>query len=87
MENRDTDLMKSYVWHNDKCFYICTIDRDSSASQGIRFAETLVWEYDWDVKELGDMIYQASDFQGSITVHTLICAVVHSTGKPPEDDQ
>lgn len=51
-------LLKSYVWHGDDCFFVSTIERDSSAavSPPLRYAETLVWEFDWGPQLKGAMI-------------------------------
>ncbi len=54
----DKRLLKTYVWHGDDCFFVSTIERDSSAAVDPppRFNETIAWEYDWDMKELGDQV-------------------------------
>lgn len=57
----DKRLIKSYVWHGDDCFFVSTIERDSSAAikpPVPRFAETLVWEYDWDAVKRGHLVHQ-----------------------------
>ena len=87
----DTRIIKSYVWHKDKCFYVSTIDRDSSAMLGPRrFAETIVWEYTWDGAELGEMISMHSGSEGTIFTHLQVCQFLHDTGKseiPESDDE
>jgi hypothetical protein len=54
-------ILKSYVWRGDKCFFVSTIERDSSASQGGRYFETLAWDFDWDKQTKGEMIAHAGD--------------------------
>jgi len=66
-------LIKSYVWYKDKCFFISTIDRDSSTPYGGHYAETLVWEYDWDTAERGKMVGQDEAGQGNIKAHLSMC--------------
>ncbi len=53
----DIRQIKSYVWHGDKCFFVSTIERDSSASDGPRrFFETYVYNFDWKTNVRGEMI-------------------------------
>jgi hypothetical protein len=47
----DVRVIKSFVWHGDDCYFVSTIDRDSSSIMGGRFAETLVWLFDWETNE------------------------------------
>lgn len=66
----DDRIIKTYVWHGEKCFFVSTIERDSSASEGPRrYNETLIWEYDWEKGERGEMIDQIGDSEGSIRAH------------------
>lgn len=78
----DTRIMKSYVWHADKCFFVSTIDRDFSAmiSPAPRFSETIVWEFDWDKDERTNLIHTDGHISGSITKHLLICQQLHDMG-------
>jgi hypothetical protein len=87
---RDVSLIKSYVWHGGKCFYVSTIDRDSSAMLGPRrFAETIVWEFDWEKNERGSIVYETGWLAGSIFKHSQVCEFLHDTGRPeiPQDDE
>jgi hypothetical protein len=61
-------VMQSYVWHDGKCFFVSTIDRQSSAalSQGGTYAETLVWDYDYEKRERGALVGQGEGATGSI---------------------
>ena len=70
----DKRLIKSYVWHGKKCFFVSTIDRDSSATQGPgRFAETMVWEFDWETQKRGGLLYTDGGSQGRINHHLMLC--------------
>ena len=81
----DGAIIKTYVWNNGKCFFISTIDRDSSAVLGpSRFAETLVWDFDWKTNERGEIIYSDSAPQGSISKHQWIVECFHQDGKMEE---
>jgi len=76
-------VWKSYVWHKDKCFFVSTITRDYDTAAGtIRGDETLVWDYDHDKKERGDLIHQG----GSVKDHQQICRCLIAEGIPPDED-
>ena len=80
MNNR---IWKSYVWYEDKCFFVSTISRDFDTYEGvIRGEETLVWEYDWSKDERGKWVYQA----GGVRDHQAICRCLINTGTIPESD-
>lgn len=60
-------LFKSYIWVDGECFFVSTIERDSSAaavSPPLRFCETLVWEFDWDNNKKGKLLAEAAEGQG-----------------------
>ena len=84
----DEKLIHSHVWHGNTCFYVSTIDRDSSAMLGPRrFAETIVWEFDWNMNERGNIVSTHGGLAGSIFTHFQVCQFLHETGKSeiPED--
>lgn len=74
--------IKSYVWHNSKCYFVSTIERDSSAAviPARRFNETLVWEYDWDARERGELIHNTGHPRGNILAHWSICDQLYRHG-------
>ena len=77
----DDRIIKSYVWHGERCFFVSTIERDSSAAADpSRYNETLVWAYDWNKKEREEMLYQESDVRGSVSRHLSVCAALHRDG-------
>jgi hypothetical protein len=79
----DKRLIKSYVWHGDECFFVSTCDRDSSAMLGPRrYAETIVWGFDWEKNEKGGLLYQDSSYEGSIKIHIRTCERIYSDGNP-----
>jgi hypothetical protein len=78
----DKDLIKSYVWHNDRCFFVSTIDRESSCIDGGRFSETMVWEYNWNTQTRATNIYhQDEDSSERISRHIRVCQILFETGK------
>jgi hypothetical protein len=84
IENR---IIKSYVWHGDKCFFVSTIDRDSSSMEGGRYAETMVWEHDWKTNQRMEGILSQTDApQGSIREHIRQVTAFHETGEPANED-
>ncbi len=83
MENKP--IWKSYVRHDDKCYFVSTIERtyDTYTGRTTRGQETLVWEYDWDKGERGEMLHQA----GRIGDHQEICrSLINEGDMPPEED-
>ncbi len=79
--------IKSYVFHEDKCFFVSTIERDSSSFiWDRRYNETIVWTYDWAEGVRGDMICQDEDYQGSIRTHNRICEELYKLGHIKEEE-
>ncbi len=59
MTTPDERKLKTYVFHGDKCFFVSTIIRDSSAvGYPSRYAETMTWEHDWHTNERGKCVDQ-----------------------------
>ena len=82
-ESTNKSIWKSYVWHGDKCFFVSTIERDYDLDCGrTRGLETLVWEYNWDMHERGDIIHQA----GGMSDHQRICRSIIAEGDVPDED-
>lgn len=79
----DSRVIKSFVWHEGKCFFVSTIERGSSiAADPGRYNETLVWRYDWDKSERGmEILAHESDAQGSIQAHLRVCEEFFDLGK------
>jgi hypothetical protein len=78
----DKSLAKTYIWHGGKCFFVSTFDRDSSAIGGPRrYAETIVWEFDWEINHRGGIVSQHEGMEGSIFTHLKVCNALHETGK------
>lgn len=84
--NPNKKVIQSFVYHCEKCFFVSTIERDSSAvlAPG-RYNETIVWEYDDEKRERGAMLYTGGCITGSIRTHIEICKTIYDTGKMPED--
>lgn len=80
-------VIKSYVFHGDKCFFVSTIERDSSAMLGPRrFNETMVWHYDWSTAERGSLFHQDEAPCGSIRTHNYVCEQLHEDGEIKAND-
>lgn len=59
--------IQSYVANR---WLVSTIYRESSAMESdVWYHETLVWEWDSETKELGEIIYQSSGLMG----HFVVC--------------
>jgi len=82
----DERKLKSYVWHDDKCFFVSTIMRDSSAmNYPGRFAETMTWEYDWATNERGKIVDQDGD-GAALDQHLRVVSDFYRYGKRKDDD-
>ena len=81
-------LIKSYVWHEGKCFFVSTIDRDSSALGGPgRYAETMVWTFDWDNNTRGgEYLFSDGGGKGYIGKHLKLCQRIYDTGMCEEKE-
>lgn len=79
----DKPIWKSYVWHIDKCFFVSTIERAYDTCAGAtRGQETIVWAYDWDKCERGEMLHQA----GHVGDHQQICLCLIAEGLIPDEN-
>jgi hypothetical protein len=76
-------LIQSYVWYGDACFFVSTINRESSAAlaQGAVYAETMVWRYDYVERERGEFLGQAEGANGSIRMHLDVCRCIYESGR------
>ena len=84
----DVRLIKSYVWHGDKCYIVSTIDRDSSSEQGGRFSETMVWEFDWNKNERGKHIaFSDGGLESHIGRHLKLCQRIFDSGTFEETEE
>lgn len=82
----DDRMIKTYVWHGDKCFFVSTIGRNSSAMFGpSRYNETIVWEYDWEKAERGQILHQDEDSIGRIQTHQRIVDSLFQRGTAQDD--
>ena len=80
-------LITTYLSHEGKYFFISTINRQSSASQGPKiYAETIVWEWNNKTRQRGRLLWQDEDPAGSICTHQTICARLFLTGKFKDDE-
>ena len=70
-------IWQSYVWYEDKCFFVSTIERNFDTYEGtMRGMETLVWEYDFETRKRGKIIYQA----GGVHDHQSVCRCLIAIG-------
>lgn len=79
----DRRELKSYVWHHesDKCFFVSTIDRPSSAEAcyGSRYKETIAWEYDWATQKRGNVVAHCGDGP-AFKQHMDVCKQLYEAG-------
>ena len=79
----DIRKLKSYVWHGRQCFFVSTIERDSSAMVAPpppRFNETIAWLYDYDARERGEIVAQVGNGP-AFAQHTEVCRQLLEYGK------
>lgn len=78
----DKFLIMSHVFHGDQCFFVSTIERDSSAAAayGMRLNETIAWEFDWDKKQRGKIVAQTGD-GAAISQHMRVCEQLFLNGR------
>jgi hypothetical protein len=76
-------VWKSYVWHGNKCFFVSTIERNYDTCEGTsRGHETLAWEYDYENKLRGKLVYEG----GGVADHQRVCRCVVAEGEMPDED-
>lgn len=73
-------LIQTHVYTDDGVFFVSTIDRDSSAMMGGRYAETMAWEWDEGKRARGGLLMQGEDMEGSIRRHMQIVESLHTHG-------
>ena len=74
-------VIQSYVWHNQKRFFVSTIERSCSAQTEvpIRYNETIAWESPVDHAR-GKIVFMDDDVAGSIDKHISICKSIYENG-------
>ena len=81
-------VIQSYVWHEKECFFVSTIERDSSAMLAPgRYNETIVWEYDYDARKRGELVFQDEDSKGRIVKHLILCENIVKIGRKAFEDK
>jgi len=78
-------IARTYIWHENNCWFVSTDERDSSHPYGSRYTETMVWERNWDQVGDGELVYQSSGAAGSVANHNAVVECFFRTGKPPEE--
>lgn len=78
--------LKTYVWHGDKCYFVSTIMRDSSAVHfPVRYAETMAWEFDWATNTRGEWVDQDGSGE-AFTQHMRVVEDFYRYGKRKSDE-
>ena len=64
-------IEQTYIFggKDDKCYMVSTINRTSSTPIPMRYAETLVWEWDSETRERGHIIDQDEAGTGTRSGH------------------
>ena len=83
-----SDLVKTYIHHKDKMFFVSTMNREASTlDYSAIYAETMAFEYDKNTKRVGKIVAQTSSAKDSIGGHIRVCAELFKTGEYQEDEQ
>jgi hypothetical protein len=75
------DLIKTYVKHGEKWFFVSTINRESSAAiiPSPVYAETIVWSTNV-VGERQELLWQGEAYKGSIKTHQRVVEALAAKG-------
>ena len=83
-------LAQTHVWNGEKGFFVSTINRPSSAAlaYGRIYSETMVWEWNRETKQRGNLIGQDEHCKDSLFAHQRMVQRLFDTGKceEPDDD-
>lgn len=83
VHTQNKTIWQSYVWHEGKCFFVSTIERNFDTCEGtMRGMETLVWQYNFEAKEREEIIYQA----GGVHDHQNVCRCLIALGVVPDEN-
>lgn len=87
MRQPDKRLLKSYVWYNDQCFFVSTIERDSDimACSEMRHVETIAWKYDWEKQEKGEQVGMTGHNWNALLIHQEMVKQLFETGVWQQD--
>ncbi len=83
MDNKT--ILQSYANYKGKAWFVSTVNRTygiPAAGGSVPGEETLVWEYEYETKELGKIVWQGEGLQD----HHKVCTSLCRTGEVPEDD-
>ena len=76
----NSKLCQSYVSYEDKEYFVSTINREGSAMQGGVYAETMVWEWDRETRNRGNLVGQDEGMKDTIRVHIKMVERIFATG-------
>lgn len=81
-------IIKTHIWHGEQCFFVSTLERESSAMEGPRrYNETIVWAYNWEKRERGELLHMDEDSTGSIRTHQRIVEKLFEHGEIRDESE
>lgn len=82
----NVSIFKSYVFRGDECFFVSTMERESSAAAayGARFNETMAWRFDWDNNKTMELVGHVGDGE-AFRQHMAMCEQLYRTGRYAEN--
>ena len=80
-------IAQTYVWHEGQCYFVSTINRESSAmlAPGV-YSETMAWEYDYDNRQRGELIFEGSHVRNGVRLHQTTVENLRRSGKPEKEE-
>lgn len=79
-------IMQSYLYRDGKCFFVSTINRESSSMLGGTYAETFVWDCEPNSHVRGAFLWQGEGGTDSIHTHLKVCQRIAATGSCDEPE-
>lgn len=77
-----TPIAQTYLYVGAKCYFVSTIDRQSSATLAYvaTYAETMAWEFDTTTKQRGRLVMQDEASTGSLFGHVRVMEAITKEG-------
>lgn len=88
-DDDNQSIAKTTVWNKGECFYISTLNRESSAaiSPPMRYNETIAWECDRSGSVRGAIVGMGEAPSGSLKTHQRIVKQLFDYGEVRIDEE
>lgn len=85
MKTHHEQIARTFVKHDDKWFFVSTINRSSATDDDFIFAETMAFEWDEENKKTGKIVAEHGGERGSIFKHLVFVEQLGKLGKIIKD--